>query len=134
MSRVPPAARTRSSIAAPERKPERAAHVAHPGVAQLAHAAPHVIFRHGHDVMQIDRARLLETTSGPMTTSDGTPRIVEVIGAIVTRDSYPMAESRVRISTGRALSGAGRLQRRISLRAIRPAMPRPSPTCRTHRA
>jgi len=46
-------------------------------------------------------------SSGPRTTSEGTSRMVEVIGAIVSRDKYPIAEPRVRTSTGRDLSGAG---------------------------
>jgi hypothetical protein len=39
------------------------------------------------------------------TTSDGTPRIVEVTGAIVTVDKYPMALLRVSTRAGRFLSG-----------------------------
>jgi len=40
-------------------------------------------------------------------TSDGTPRIVEVIGATVAVDRYRSAQSRVSTTTGLALSGGG---------------------------
>jgi hypothetical protein len=40
-------------------------------------------------------------------TSDGTPRMVEVMGATVTADKYPMALGRVSTSTGRCLSWWG---------------------------
>jgi hypothetical protein len=39
------------------------------------------------------------------TTSDGTPRMVEVTGATVTVDKYAMALLRVSTSAGRFLSG-----------------------------
>src|ERR1700722_11762794 len=45
-------------------------------------------------------------SSSVKTTSVGILRIVEVMGATVTECSTTMAESRVRISTGRFLSGA----------------------------
>jgi hypothetical protein len=45
-------------------------------------------------------------SSAPIGTSEGTPRIVDVIGATVTVDKYPMALSRVRTTTGLRLSGA----------------------------
>ena len=45
------------------------------------------------------------------TTSEGTSRIVEVIGATVTVERWPTALSRVRISTGRCLSGFSNRQR-----------------------
>ncbi len=44
-------------------------------------------------------------SSSPSNTSDGTPRIVEVIGATVTVDKYAMAVSRDRTTTGLRLSG-----------------------------
>src|SRR5579863_6233530 len=45
-------------------------------------------------------------SSSVRTISVGIRRIVEVMGATVTEFSTPIAESRVRISTGRFLSGA----------------------------
>ncbi len=45
-------------------------------------------------------------SSSVKTTSVGILRIVEVMGATVTEFSTAIAESRVRISTGRFLSGA----------------------------
>src|SRR5271169_2663714 len=42
------------------------------------------------------------------TTSEGTPRMVEVTGATVTVDRYEMALSRVSTSAGRFLSGAAK--------------------------
>src|SRR5208337_1351964 len=44
-------------------------------------------------------------SSSLRTTSDGTPRIVEVTGATVTVDKYPMALLRVSTRAGRVLSG-----------------------------
>jgi hypothetical protein len=44
-------------------------------------------------------------SSGVSITSDGTPRIVDVIGATVTVDKYAMALSRVSTTTGLFLSG-----------------------------
>jgi hypothetical protein len=44
-------------------------------------------------------------SSTPKTTSDGTPRIADVIGATVTVDKYAIALSRVSTTTGRFLSG-----------------------------
>jgi len=40
-------------------------------------------------------------------TSDGTPRMVEVMGATVTADKYAIALSRVSTTTGLCLSGRG---------------------------
>src|SRR5215471_1717357 len=51
-------------------------------------------------------------------TSDGTPRIVLVIGATVTVARYSIALFRVKTSTGRFLSGAAKLYSRTSPRAI----------------
>jgi hypothetical protein len=45
-------------------------------------------------------------SSSLRTTSDGTPRIVDVTGATVTVDKYAMALLRVSTSAGRFLSGA----------------------------
>lgn len=42
------------------------------------------------------------------TTSDGTPRIVDVIGATVAVERYEIALSRVRTSTGLVLSGGAK--------------------------
>jgi hypothetical protein len=53
-------------------------------------------------------------TSVPRTTSVGMPRTVEVMGATVTRASAPRMESRVKMTTGRCLSGAGKETSRIS--------------------
>ena len=64
--------------------------------------------------------------------SDGTPRIVVVIGATVTVDRYSIALLRVNTTTGRFLSGAAKLYSRTSPRAIRPATPPPLPTHETH--
>src|SRR5260370_2998173 len=47
-------------------------------------------------------------------TSEGTPRTVEVIGATVTVARCPIALARVRIRTGRCLSGGANRHRRIS--------------------
>lgn len=47
-------------------------------------------------------------SSSVRTTSDGTPRMAEVIGATVTDDKYGMALSRVRTTTGLCLSGEGK--------------------------
>jgi len=51
------------------------------------------------------------------TTSDGTPRIVEVTGATVAVDKYARALSRVSTRTGRFLSGAatGRAEPHLAL-------------------
>jgi hypothetical protein len=45
-------------------------------------------------------------SSSVKTTSEGTPRIVEVTGATVTVDKYAMALSRVSTTAGLFLSGA----------------------------
>ena len=58
-------------------------------------------------------------SSTSKTTSEGTPRIVEVIGATVTFDRYPIALLRVRTTTGRFLSGGANSYSRTSPRAIR---------------
>jgi len=55
-------------------------------------------------------------SSSVNTTSVGMLRIVEVIGAMVTEFSTPIAESRVIISTGRFLSGALKVYQQISPR------------------
>ena len=55
-------------------------------------------------------------SSSVNTTSVGMLRIVEVIGAMVTEFSTPIAESRVTISTGRLLSGALKVYQQISPR------------------
>ena len=73
------------------------------------------------------------TAHGPFTpsstsnrTSDGTSRIVEVMGAMVTVARCPIALLRVKISTGRCLSGGGNLQRNTSPRLrFRATMPYP---------
>jgi hypothetical protein len=44
-------------------------------------------------------------SSSSKTTSDGTPRIVDAIGATLTVDKYPMALPRVSTTTGLFLSG-----------------------------
>lgn len=62
------------------------------------------------------------------TTSDGTPRIVEVIGATVMVDRYSTALSRVNTTTGLCLSGGANRYRRTSPRAIFPATPPRLPT------
>lgn len=49
---------------------------------------------------------LLRPSSGERKTSEGISRKVVVIGATVTAVKNPMAESRVRMRTGRRLSGA----------------------------
>jgi hypothetical protein len=41
-------------------------------------------------------------------TSDGTPRMVEVMGATVTAGKYPMELSLVSTTTGLCLSGGGK--------------------------
>lgn len=55
-------------------------------------------------------------SSSVNTTSVGMLRIVEVMGAMVTEFSTPIAESRVTISTGRLLSGALKVYQQISPR------------------
>src|ERR1700704_1697823 len=62
-------------------------------------------------------------------TSVGMLRIVDVIGATVTAFNTPMAESRVRISTGRLLSGVLNLYQQTSPRFT----PRPNPAHRSRR-
>jgi len=71
-------------------------------------------------------------SSVPSGTSDGTPRTVEVIGATVTGDRYRIADPRVRIRTGRSLSGGANRYRRTSPRSSRWAMPPPPPNRRDH--
>ncbi len=44
----------------------------------------------------------------PSATSDGTPRMVEVMGATVRRERYGIALPLVTISTVRSLSGSGK--------------------------
>jgi len=44
-------------------------------------------------------------SSAVKTTSEGTPRMVDVMGATVTVDKYEMALPRVSTTTGRFLSG-----------------------------
>src|ERR1017187_6002656 len=64
-------------------------------------------------------------------TSEGTPRMVDVIGATVTVARWPIALSRVRTTTGRCLSGGLNRQRRTSpLLSVR-AMTRHPPKCGT---
>ena len=53
--------------------------------------------------MEIDGARIFHSDLPVRRTSDGTPRIVEVMGATVTADKYPMALSLVSTTTGRLL-------------------------------
>jgi hypothetical protein len=62
-------------------------------------------------------------SSTSSTTSDGTPRIAEVMGATVTIDRRWMEISRVRITTGRCLSGRSKRHRNTSPRLHLPAMP-----------
>jgi hypothetical protein len=67
-------------------------------------------------------------SSASRITSEGTPRIVEVIGATVTVLKCPIMLSRVKIKTGRSLSGEARRHRctapRFSLPATQPHPPR----------
>jgi len=70
----------------------------------------------------------LMPSSSLNTTSDGTPRIVDVIGATVTVASQPMEPSRVSTTTGLLLSGGANSYIRTSPRAIRPATQFPHPT------
>jgi hypothetical protein len=51
-------------------------------------------------------------SSAPKTTSEGTPRIVEVMGATLTVDKYEMALSRVSTTTGR-FCPAGKIGREL---------------------
>ena len=62
-------------------------------------------------------------SSTPSATSEGTSRIVEVIGAIVTVERWPNAPSRVSINTGRCLSGFSNRQRWTAPRFNLPAKP-----------
>src|SRR5579863_5673582 len=64
------------------------------------------------------------------TTSDGTPRMVDVMGATVTADTQSRALGRVSTTTGLpllVLSGLENLYRRTSPRAIVPATTPPAP-------
>src|SRR2546430_13043460 len=67
------------------------------------------------------------------TTSVGILRIVEVIGATVTACSTAIAESRVRISTGRFLSGVLNVYQQTSPRFTVYPSPARLPRYRTHR-
>ena len=67
-------------------------------------------------------------------TSDGTSRIVEVMGATVTADKYAIALSRVSTSTGRCLSGRAKRYSRISPRSIAPATLPPAPSQQLQRS
>jgi hypothetical protein len=73
-------------------------------------------------------------SSSRKTTSDGTPRIVDVIGATVTVDRYPMALSRVNTTTGLFLSGRANRYSRTSPRATLAAMLPPPPKRPVHRS
>src|SRR4030043_75177 len=66
-------------------------------------------------------------------TSEGIFRTVVVIGAIVISPRYSKTESRVRISTGRFLSGGRNLYQRISPCFIRHPKPAQFPKPKTHR-
>src|SRR5450759_1173317 len=59
--------------------------------------------------------------------SEGTPRMVDVMGATVTVARWPMTVSRVRTRTGRCLSGGANRHRRISPLLTVPATPRHPP-------
>ena len=62
------------------------------------------------------------------------PRIVDVIGATVTLFSTGIAESRVRISTGRRLFGAGNVYQQTSPRFTSCPNPADRATARIRRA
>src|SRR5271163_1994875 len=64
------------------------------------------------------------------TTSVGILRMVEVIGAMVTLFSTAIAESRVRMSTGRRLLGAGNVYQHTSPRCITRPSPARESSCR----
>lgn len=65
------------------------------------------------------------------TTSETTPRIVDVMGATVTVPKCPRMLARVNSTTGRFLSGAANWQRCTSPRLSPPAMPACPPTSRS---
>lgn len=67
-------------------------------------------------------------SSTSSTTSEGTSRTVEVIGATVTVDRWLTAPSRVSMSTGRCLSGRSNRQRWTAPRFNLPAKPLRPPT------
>jgi len=60
-------------------------------------------------------------------TSEGTSRMLDVIGATVAVDKYPRALSRVSTTTGLALSGGAKWYRRISPLAVPPPKSPPFP-------
>ena len=66
-------------------------------------------------------------------TSEGILRIVVVMGAMVTSPRYSNTESRVRIRTGRFLSGGMNLYQRISPCFIHHPKPAQFPKPKTHR-
>ena len=66
-------------------------------------------------------------------TSDGISRIVVVMGAMVTSPRYSSAEFRVRMRTGRFLSGGTNLYQRISPCFIHHPTPAQFPKLQTHR-
>ena len=53
---------------------------------ELGHAFPQPLLRHGDRIVQVYRAGAFIPFSSFKTTSDGTPRMVEVTGATVTVD------------------------------------------------
>ena len=63
----------------------------------------------------------------PRITSEGTSRMVEEIGATVTVERCPTALSRVKMTTGRCLSGDANRQRWTSPRFSLPATQRHPP-------
>lgn len=60
--------------------------------------------------------------SGPISTSDGIPRMVRVIGAHVTELRTSIAAFRVRTQTGLRPAGGPRSAQKMSLRATTPAL------------
>ena len=75
------------SAFAAERKGDSTADLGHPRVAQVGQAAPDAVLSNRDKIVKIKTAHgFFIPSSTPRTTSDGTPRMVEVIGATVTRD------------------------------------------------
>src|SRR5438874_12475771 len=78
----------------------------HPRGTQLSHAPPQPLLRDRNRALcRLTAQGAFMPSSSFKTTSDGTPRIVEVIGATVTVDKYAMALLRVSTRAGRFLSG-----------------------------
>ena len=75
----------------------------------MGHTFPQALSRRRNGIVQVHRARAFMPSSSFSTTSDGTPRMVEVTGATVTVDKYAMALLRVSHKGGSFLVWRGKL-------------------------